>query len=49
MDARTTVPPPDGTGAVVKKPRGRFPLTPINLRRWQNFTGQKAKIRHGKK
>ena len=24
-------------GAVVKRPRSRFALTPINLRRWQNF------------
>jgi microcin C transport system permease protein len=37
VDARTTVPAADGAGAVVKKPRGRFTLTPINLRRWQNF------------
>jgi microcin C transport system permease protein len=37
VDARTAVPSADGAGAVVKKPRGRFALTPINLRRWQNF------------
>ena len=37
MDARTTVPSADEAGAAVKKPRGRFTLTPINLRRWQNF------------
>ncbi len=37
MDARTAAPSADGAGAVVKKPRGRFALTPINLRRWQNF------------
>jgi microcin C transport system permease protein len=37
VDARTAAPPADGTDAVVKKPRGRFTLTPINLRRWQNF------------
>ncbi len=37
MDARTTVSLADGAGAAVKKPRGRFTLTPINLRRWQNF------------
>ncbi len=37
MDARTTAASADGAGAVVKKPRGRFTLTPINLRRWQNF------------
>jgi microcin C transport system permease protein len=37
VDARTTVPSADGAGAVAKKPRGRFTLTPINLRRWQNF------------
>jgi microcin C transport system permease protein len=37
VDARTTVPSADGAGAVVKRPRGRFTLTPINLRRWQNF------------
>jgi microcin C transport system permease protein len=35
VDARTTA--PSAAGAVVKKPRGRFALTPINLRRWQNF------------
>jgi microcin C transport system permease protein len=37
VDARTTASPADGVGAAVKKPRGRFTLTPINLRRWQNF------------
>jgi microcin C transport system permease protein len=37
VDARTTVPSAAPAGAVVKKPRGRFELTPINLRRWQNF------------
>ena len=38
MDARTTAPPADdAAAAAVKKPRGRFTLTPINLRRWQNF------------
>jgi microcin C transport system permease protein len=37
VDARTAVPPADGGVAVVKRPRGRFALTPINLRRWQNF------------
>jgi microcin C transport system permease protein len=37
VDARTTFPAADGAGAAVKKPRGRFTLTPINLRRWQNF------------
>jgi microcin C transport system permease protein len=36
VDARTAAPPADGAAAV-KKPRGRFTLTPINLRRWQNF------------
>jgi microcin C transport system permease protein len=37
VDARTTVPSAAPAGAVVKRPRGRFELTPINLRRWQNF------------
>jgi microcin C transport system permease protein len=38
VDARTVAPPADDAGtADVKKPRGRFTLTPINLRRWQNF------------
>jgi microcin C transport system permease protein len=41
VDARTTVPAADGAGAgasaIVKKRHGRFTLTPINLRRWQNF------------
>jgi microcin C transport system permease protein len=37
VDARTTAPSADGATAAVKKPRGRFALTPINLRRWQNF------------
>jgi microcin C transport system permease protein len=37
VDARTTVPSAAPAGAVVKKRRGRFELTPINLRRWQNF------------
>ncbi len=38
MDARTAASPADdAAAAAVKKPRGRFTLTPINLRRWQNF------------
>jgi microcin C transport system permease protein len=38
VDARITA-PADAipAAAPVKKPRGRFTLTPINLRRWQNF------------
>jgi microcin C transport system permease protein len=37
VDARTTASPADGPVDVTKKRRGRFELTPINLRRWQNF------------
>ena len=37
MDARTTSPQAIAAGAIVKPARRRFTLTPINLRRWQNF------------
>jgi hypothetical protein len=37
VDARTAAPPADGAAVAIKKPRGRFALTPINLRRWQSF------------
>ncbi|MBV9968774.1 MAG: ABC transporter permease, partial [Xanthobacteraceae bacterium] len=37
MDARTAVPSAGGAAGVVKRRRGRFAPTPINLRRWQNF------------
>jgi hypothetical protein len=42
VDART-IAPPDAipVGTIARKPRGRFTLTPINLRRWQNFKANK--------
>jgi microcin C transport system permease protein len=42
VDART-IAPPDAipAGTIARRPRGRFTLTPINLRRWQNFKANK--------
>jgi microcin C transport system permease protein len=37
VDARTPSPSEGVAAPVAKRPPGRFTLTPINLRRWQNF------------
>jgi microcin C transport system permease protein len=37
VDARTPSPSKGVAAPVAKRPPGRFTLTPINLRRWQNF------------